>query len=76
MVRAGLHCTPNAHELIGTKAKGCVRIGIGYFSKKEDIDILANSLIEIIKIYKFRGEKYVFRRNKFEVYRTLHNRRV
>ncbi len=52
MVRAGLHCAPNAHELIGTKSKGCVRIGIGYFNKKEDIDILANSLIEIIKTYE------------------------
>lgn len=52
MVRAGLHCAPNAHELIGTKSTGSLRAGIGYFNKKEDIDILANSLIEIIKTYK------------------------
>lgn len=47
MVRAGLHCSPNAHELIGTKSTGTIRIGIGYFNEKEDIDILVKSLKEI-----------------------------
>lgn len=47
MVRAGLHCSPNAHELIGTKSIGTIRIGIGYFNKKEEIDILINALKEI-----------------------------
>ena len=44
MVRAGLHCSPNAHELIGTKDIGTVRIGIGYFNKFEDIDKLVFAL--------------------------------
>lgn len=47
MVRAGLHCSPNAHELIGTKSIGTIRIGIGYFNEKEEIDILINALKEI-----------------------------
>lgn len=47
MVRAGLHCAPNAHELIGTKDIGTLRIGIGYFNEKEDIDLLVNALNEI-----------------------------
>lgn len=47
MVRAGLHCSPNAHELIGTKEKGAVRVGIGYFNEKEHIDKLVNAINEI-----------------------------
>lgn len=52
MVRTGLHCAPNAHELIGTKDIGTIRIGIGYFNSKEDIDKLIDSLIEIIRKHK------------------------
>lgn len=48
MVRAGLHCAPNAHELIGTKEIGTLRIGIGYFNKKEDIDELIAAIKQII----------------------------
>ena len=44
MVRAGLHCAPCAHEIIGTKDVGTVRISIGYFNKKEDIDKLVYAL--------------------------------
>ncbi len=47
MLRAGLHCAPNAHELIGTKEIGSMRIGIGYFNEKEDIDKLVQALNEI-----------------------------
>ncbi|MPM27159.1 putative cysteine desulfurase [bioreactor metagenome] len=48
MIRAGLHCAPNAHDLIGTKEIGAARIGIGYFNKKEDIDYLVNALNEVV----------------------------
>lgn len=44
MVRTGLHCSPNAHELIGTKYRGAVRVGIGYFNEKKDIDELVKAL--------------------------------
>lgn len=47
MLRAGLHCAPNAHELIGTKEIGAIRLGIGYFNEKEDIDKLVDALNEI-----------------------------
>ena len=47
MVRAGLHCAPSAHDLIGTKDIGTLRIGIGYFNEREDIDILVRALNEI-----------------------------
>lgn len=44
MVRAGLHCSPLAHKVIGTNKIGTVRIGIGYFNTKEDIDKLIYGL--------------------------------
>ncbi|MDY2735047.1 aminotransferase class V-fold PLP-dependent enzyme, partial [Intestinibacter sp.] len=44
MLRAGLHCAPTAHEIIGTKQRGTLRIGIGYFNEKEDIDKLVDAL--------------------------------
>ncbi len=44
MVRAGLHCAPTAHDVIGTKKRGTIRIGIGYFNEKEDIDRLVEAL--------------------------------
>ena len=50
MVRAGLHCLPNAHELIGTKDIGAVRIGIGYFNEFDDIDKLVFALNDIQNI--------------------------
>ncbi|RKD33770.1 aminotransferase class V-fold PLP-dependent enzyme [Thermohalobacter berrensis] len=50
MVRSGLHCAPTAHSIIGTKNTGTVRISIGYFNTKKDIDLLVNALKEIIKL--------------------------
>jgi len=44
MVRAGLHCAPCAHEIIGTKEIGTVRVSMGYFNEKEEIDKLAYAL--------------------------------
>lgn len=44
MLRAGLHCAPTAHSVIGTKERGTLRIGIGYFNEKEDIDKLVYAL--------------------------------
>ena len=44
MLRAGLHCAPTAHSVIGTKERGTLRIGIGYFNEKEDIDTLVEAL--------------------------------
>ncbi len=44
MLRAGLHCAPTAHSMIGTKDRGTLRIGLGYFNEKEDIDKLVEAL--------------------------------
>lgn len=47
MIRAGLHCAPSAHQLIGTEKSGTCRIGIGYFNEKQDIDQLVEALKSI-----------------------------
>lgn len=47
MIRAGLHCAPSAHKVIGTQKRGTARIGIGYFNEKEDIDLLVDALKKI-----------------------------
>ncbi|WP_047153314.1 aminotransferase class V-fold PLP-dependent enzyme [Aneurinibacillus tyrosinisolvens] len=46
-VRAGFHCTPLAHETVGTKETGAVRISFGYFNEIEDINKLLAALVEI-----------------------------
>lgn len=43
--RGGIHCAILAHEALGTKEIGVVRISIGWTNKKEDID----ALIEVLK---------------------------
>ncbi|MPW26799.1 aminotransferase class V-fold PLP-dependent enzyme [Alkalibaculum sp. M08DMB] len=50
MIRAGLHCAPSAHEIIGTKKVGTCRIGIGYFNEKEDIEFLVEALKKVNKL--------------------------
>lgn len=47
MVRAGLHCAPQAHRCIGTVQRGTVRISPGYFNSKEEIAVLITALQEI-----------------------------
>ncbi|MDI3536844.1 MAG: hypothetical protein PWP30_1326 [Eubacteriaceae bacterium] len=49
MIRAGLHCAPSAHRLIGTVKRGSCRIGIGYFNEKSDIDALVLGLNDYLK---------------------------
>lgn len=48
MVRVGLHCAPMAHRTIGTLDRGTVRVGLGYFNTKDDLDFLGEALRSII----------------------------
>lgn len=38
LVRAGLHCAPETHELLGTEAEGALRFSLGWASTGEDVD--------------------------------------
>ena len=46
-VRAGLHCSPAAHNSLGTLATGCVRFSLGYFTKKQELDHAAFAMNQI-----------------------------
>ena len=44
-VRTGYHCAPFIHDFIDSrKYNGTVRISLGYFNTKEDIDKLVKAL--------------------------------
>lgn len=45
--RAGLHCTPLAHQSEKTNPEGSVRVSFGYFNKIEEIDCFLSALEEI-----------------------------
>lgn len=45
--RAGLHCAPAAHQLLGTFPKGSCRIGISPYHTPEDFDILIEAIRKI-----------------------------
>ncbi len=45
--RSGIHCSPLAHQTLGTLEQGVVRFSLGYFNTKSDIDEAIRALIEI-----------------------------
>ena len=48
-VRTGYHCAPYIHDYLDDrKSSGTIRIGLGQFNEKKDIDALADALIDII----------------------------
>lgn len=48
-VRTGLHCAPGIHDVIGTGGIGTVRVGIGYQTKRKEIDYLTEALCLFVK---------------------------
>ena len=52
MVRAGLHCAPQAHRVLGSIETGAVRASVGIFNSMEDID----GLVEGIRSYCKKSE--------------------
>ncbi|MHB1365554.1 MAG: aminotransferase class V-fold PLP-dependent enzyme [Eubacteriales bacterium] len=49
MVRAGLHCSPQAHRISGTLETGAIRASVGYFNTAEDVFCLLNAIEDYIK---------------------------
>lgn len=56
-VRTGLHCSPLAHEAIGTaRSGGTVRFGVGPFNTEADVDAAVGALRDIAAAaYRRRG---------------------
>jgi selenocysteine lyase/cysteine desulfurase len=46
LTRAGLHCAPGAHEVLGTLGTGAVRLSIGWATTESDIDRAAEALAD------------------------------
>jgi cysteine desulfurase / selenocysteine lyase len=47
LVRAGLHCAPETHRILGTERSGAVRFSLGWSTTGEDIDRALRALREI-----------------------------
>ncbi|MGL5756345.1 MAG: aminotransferase class V-fold PLP-dependent enzyme [Paraclostridium sp.] len=47
--RSGIHCSPLAHETLGTLRQGTVRFSLGYFNTEEEIEKTVEALKEIGK---------------------------
>lgn len=47
MLRAGIHCAPQAHTLLATETSGSVRMSVSYFTTPQDIQTLADALQQI-----------------------------
>ena len=48
-VRAGLHCAPLAHKSMKTLSTGTVRVSPSFFTEKNHVNLLINSLRKIAK---------------------------
>ncbi|MFS1510952.1 aminotransferase class V-fold PLP-dependent enzyme [Chengkuizengella sp. SCS-71B] len=46
-VRSGFHCSPLAHETVGTLEDGAIRASVGYFTTDEEIDFILKAVKEI-----------------------------
>lgn len=47
MVRAGLHCAPDAHRVLGCAEEGAVRFSIGWATTGDDVDAAAAAVASI-----------------------------
>ena len=47
--RPGLHCSPLAHNTIGTGGKGALRFSMGYFNSKSDVLYALSAVRQLVK---------------------------
>lgn len=47
-VRSGLHCSPRAHQTMGTMTQGMVRASFGYFNTRQEVDQALDALEQIV----------------------------
>ncbi|CAH1221022.1 putative cysteine desulfurase [Paenibacillus auburnensis] len=53
-VRAGMHCTPLAHQAVDTLGSGAVRASVGVSSTEEDINRLLDAMAELYGLHSSR----------------------
>ncbi len=49
MARVGLHCSPWAHQTIGTYPQGTVRFSLSYFNTKQEVEVAIEAVRRIAK---------------------------
>jgi selenocysteine lyase/cysteine desulfurase len=49
LARAGLHCAPGAHHLLGTTETGALRLSVGWGSTEEDVDRAVEAVAELTR---------------------------
>lgn len=47
--RAGLHCAPEVHRILGTSAEGAVRFSLGWASTGEDVEAAVRAVDTIVR---------------------------
>jgi len=47
--RGGFHCSPLAHNALGTGEDGAIRISIGFFNTLKDIETVSNEIFKICR---------------------------
>lgn len=50
MVRAGLHCAPGTHKMLGTYPEGTIRVSPGPFSTPDHVDALCEAVRQIARL--------------------------
>lgn len=53
MTRAGLHCAPEAHRVVGTLRSGAVRFSLGWSSTEEDVERALAALASLVDVGRF-----------------------
>lgn len=49
-IRAGLHCAPLIHRVLGTAERGSVRVSLSYFTQRSELDHLVAALFQIAEM--------------------------
>jgi len=49
-LRAGLHCAPGAHRRLGTLPLGTLRVGVGPFTTREDLEALVDAVAQAVQV--------------------------
>ncbi len=55
IARAGLHCAPEIHRLLGTESSGGLRLSVGWGSSEADIDAALEGISELVGPRAFPG---------------------
>lgn len=55
VVRGGLHCAPTIHEELGVLDSGTLRVSVGHYTTREDIDQLVAAMADFLEALRVVG---------------------